>query len=604
MKQRPELVDEDAYGNPASKDEEWTVEVEGSPYKFPLLAKFGMGLGALFAGTLAVVATMPLVMPASSTINSAEKLISSIVGIDVKINGPHSFRILPSLRLHAESIVHAEAETGVTFSLKSFEVGMSTLGALSGSVDIDQIMFIEPRIKISHSSMPQSALKSAPEIDRAWGWWRDMRLAKIIIKDASVIMSDGSGMASHRLEQFSLQSVAPAPSEPRDGIAIDGRGVLNSQPVDLHIMTSNPQLLVTGNRWPVNVSLKSQLLKGSFEGSFAIRERMVGDGKLELKSDDALALNTWIGPFLPARDRTPVDLKANISMAGDVIDVSQLNLRFGETLLGGNFQVISALSEGRQINGKLDASVFDFGNAYADTSDAVYDAPLSVQRIPVGNIALSWERAIWRDVKIGLGRATLERPPETNRVSLTIEKAALYGGMLRGKMTLDNSEGMRALNIEAKVIGVSAGPLLSSEEAAEAPVFDGNATLDVSLFSVGGTLRQLIEALTGKAQLVATDGVVVVPELTAQVAELDSDELAFRSFNGGFIITQGIATSDDLLLKTDDLSLVGKGRIDLANGTIDLNVGRLNSEGGSRTLKRYRVSGPVKNIRVEAINGS
>lgn len=604
MKQRPELVDEDAYDSSASDDEEWTVEVEGSPYKFPLLAKFGIGLGALFAATLAVIATMPLVLPASSTINLAEKLISSIVGIDVKINGPHSFRVLPSLRLHAEGIVHAEPASGTSLSLKRFEVGMSTLGALSGSVDIDRVMLIEPKIQFAQPAVPQEIPTSEPEIDRAWGWWRDMRLADVIVKDASVVMSDSDGIGSYRLEQFSLQTVAPISSEPQDGIALDGKGVLNNQPVDIHIMTSNPQLLVTGNRWPMNVSLKSQYLTGSFEGSLAIRERMVGDGKLELESKDALALNTWIGPFLPARNRTSVALSANVSMAGDVIDVSQFNLRFAETLLSGNFQVTSALSERRQINGKLDASVIDLGDGYADISGAIYDAPLSVQRFPVGNIALSWTRAIWRDVEIGRGRATIERPPETNRVSLTVEKAALYGGTLRGKMTLDNSEGMRALNIEAKAVGVSAGPLLSSGEAETPPVFDGNTTLDVSLFSVGGTLRQLIEALTGKAQLVATDGVVVVPALTAQVTKVAGDELSFHSFNGGFEITQGIATSEDLLLKTDGLSLVGKGRIDLANGTIDLNVGRLNSEGGSRTLKRYRVSGPAKNIRVEAINGS
>lgn len=604
MKQRPELVDDDANDDTTMDDDAWTVEVEGSPYKFPLLAKFGVGLVAMFAATLVVVATMPLVLPASLTINSAEKIISGIVGLNVKINGPHSFRIFPTLRLHAEGIVQAEADSDVMLSLKQFEVGMSTLGALSGSVDIDRIMLIEPKFQFTQSSMAGGASKSEPEIDRAWGWWRDMRLADVIIKDASFLMFDNSGMGSHRLEQVSIQSVLPAASEPQDGISLDGKGVLNNQPIDIHIMTSNPQLLVTGNRWPVSVSLESQYLNGSFEGSLALRERMVGDGKLELNSDDALALNTWIGPFLPARNRTPVALSANVSMAGDVFDVSQLTLRFAETSMSGNFQVTDASSSGRQINGKLDASVIDFGDAYADLSDAIYDAPLSVQRIPVGNIALSWERAIWHDIEIGIGRATIKRPPKTNRVSLRVEEAALYGGTVRGNMTLDNSEGMRALNIEAKAVGISAGPLLSSKQNAQSPVFDGNTTLDVNLFSVGGTLRQLIEALTGKAQLVATDGVVVVPELTAQVAEADGDELRFRSFNGGFDITQGIATSEDLLLKTDDISLVGKGRLDLANGTIDLNVGRLNSDGGSRTLKRYRVSGPAKNIRVERINGS
>lgn len=604
MKQRPELVDDDANDDATMDDDAWTVEVEGSPYKFPLLAKFGVGLVAMFAATLVVVATMPLVLPASLTINSAEKIISGIVGLNVKINGPHSFRIFPTLKLHAEGIVQAEADSDIMLSLKRFEMGMSTLGALSGSVDIDRIMLIEPKFQFIQSSMAEGPSKSEPEIDRAWGWWRDMRLADVIIKDASFLMFNNSGMGPLRLDQVSIQSVLPAASEPQDGISLDGKGVLNNQPIDIHIMTSNPQLLVTGNRWPVSVSLESQYLNGSFEGSLALRERMVGDGKLELNSDDALALNTWIGPFLPARNRTPVALSANVSMAGDAFDVSQLTLKFAETSMSGNFQVTAASPSGRQINGKLEASVIDFGDAYADLSDAIYDAPLSVQRIPVGNIALSWERAIWHDIEIGIGRVTIERPPKTNRVSLRIEEAALYGGTVRGNMTLDNSEGMRALNIEAKAVGISAGPLLSSEQNAQSPVFDGNTTLDVNLFSVGGTLRQLIEALTGKAQLVATDGVVVVPELTAQVAETDGDELHFRSFNGGFDITQGIATSEDLLLKTDDISLVGKGRIDLANGTIDLNVGRLNSDGGSRTLKRYRVSGPANNIRVERINGS
>jgi len=113
VKQRPELVDDNANDGPAMDDDEWTVEVEGSPYKFPLLAKFGVGLVAVFAATLVVVATMPLVSPASLTINSAEKIISGIVGLKVKINGPHSFRILPTLKLHAESIVQADADADV-----------------------------------------------------------------------------------------------------------------------------------------------------------------------------------------------------------------------------------------------------------------------------------------------------------------------------------------------------------------------------------------------------------------------------------------------------------------------------------------------------------
>lgn len=604
MKQRPELVDDDIDVDRIAEDDEWTVEIEGSPNKFPLLAKFGIGLGAVSAATLLVVTVLPMVLPASSTIKTAEKLISSIVGIDVKINGPHSFRVFPSLKLHAQGIVHANTNSNMTYSLERFEIEMSTLGALAGSVDIDHVMLIKPEIQYTRSTTAKKRVEKIVEIDPAWGWWRDMHVSDVMIKDASLQISNDTGSVSHRLEQFSIASAAPKQSEPQDGIALNGKGILNNQPIDVHVMTSNPQLLVTGNRWPVKIDLKSQYLEGNFKGSLALRERMVGDGKFEFKSKDALALNTWLGPFLPARNRTPVEFIGNVSMTGDAFDVAQIKLRFGETLLSGNLQMTSVALGGRQINGKLDASVIDFGESFTDTSDAIFDAPLSSLPFPVGNVELSWARALWHDVEFGNGYATIDRPPDTNRISLSVENAALYGGTLRGKITLDNSEGMRALNIEAKAVGVSAGLLLSSGQSDKTPVFDGNTTLDVSLFSVGGTFRQLMEALTGNAQLVATEGEVVVPTLTSKVAEKDGDKLRFRSFNGGFDISQGIATSEDLLLKTDDISLVGNGRIDLANGTIDLNVGRLNAEGGGRTLKRYRVSGPAKDIRVEAINGS
>lgn len=70
------------------------------------------------------------------------------------------------------------------------------------------------------------------------------------------------------------------------------------------------------------------------------------------------------------------------------------------------------------------------------------------------------------------------------------------------------------------------------------------------------------------------------------------------------MIGQGIAVSEDLLLQSGKLSLVGKGQIDLANWTIDLNIGRLGTDGDERSLQRYRVSGPAEQMRVEPVNGS
>ena len=100
------------------------------------------------------------------------------------------------------------------------------------------------------------------------------------------------------------------------------------------------------------------------------------------------------------------------------------------------------------------------------------------------------------------------------------------------------------------------------------------------------------------------DGSLAIAELVRGLAPEAGGSLRFKSLNATFRFAQGIAASDDLLLQSSDLSLVGKGRIDLANWTIDLDIGRLGTDGQSRTLKRYRVSGPANEMRVEPVNGS
>jgi hypothetical protein len=40
--------------------------------------------------------------------------------------------------------------------------------------------------------------------------------------------------------------------------------------------------------------------------------------------------------------------------------------------------------------------------------------------------------------------------------------------------------------------------------------------------------------------------------------------------NGTFSVAQGIATSEDLILRAEGLSLVGRGNVDMADWTVDL----------------------------------
>lgn len=604
MRSAPELIDDGVESNPAKDDESWTVEVEDSAYKFPLIARFGILMGVLVLLFVSMLALLPIVLPPSVTIAKAEKLIGAIVGMDVSIKGEHSFRILPSLRLQAENVVQSNGDGPVEMHLPYLEIEMSSFGALSGSVDLNRLLLRGPSVKIGQ--VRSASIKPAPstEIDHAWGWWRDMSIDELRVENGAFSLVDGRTGRAQKLEQFNVKNVASSTGDPDDGLKFEGQGVLNDQAIKLFVVTSNPQLLVSGNRWPFSISISSSLLNGSFKGSMAMRERIVGDGELVLASADAAALNNWIGPFLPTRDASTLLLNANLDMAGDTLDIRSLKLAFGETSLEGQLSIAGVKSAAPEISGLLIADTIDFGAAPAEQAVAMAAVPLIVPGMPFGKVEISWMNALWRDYKFGGGKAVVERQPATQRIQLTLNDTEIYGGTMRGMFALDVSEGMHALSIEGRAVGAQIGLLLGAGKLKPLPPLSGQSNIEVNLFSVGSTPEQLIQALTGSVEIVASNGVLGLSKLVSGLVPESGETLPFKTLNGTFKIAQGIAVSEDLLLLDGKLSLVGKGRVDLANGTIDLHVGRLGTDGEGRTLKKFHVSGSAMDMRVEPENGS
>ncbi|WNJ98702.1 AsmA-like C-terminal region-containing protein [Thalassospiraceae bacterium LMO-JJ14] len=603
MRKTPELVD-DADAGALDPENSWMVEVEGAPSRFPLLAKFGIALGMLTLVFVAFLALGPMVLPASLTVSYAERLLTRATGVDMVIKGGHSFRILPSLRLEAQNAVSRDEASPLNLNLPYLAIEFSALGALSGSADLEHFLARDPVIRFQSGKMLVDTSGQVPEIDRAWGWWRDMSLKQIKIENGALLLSDSRSGRMLKLEGFTAASTAPGEGQVNDGLFINGAGTLNGRDIKLGISASNPQLLVSGNRWPFELSVNSALLSGTFKGSIAVRERTVGDGEMKLSSSDIVELNHWIGPFLPARNPGSMALNATVDFAGDVLDVRRMDLKFGDTSLSGNVKLEAMSSGAPVVNGRFDAETLDLGTAPVGDAMVVAEAPLMIPGMPSGKIEISWQRARWMNVLSGAGHARIERQPSTQRLSLILDDTAIYGGTMRGLFTLDASEGMRALNIEGRALGVNIGPLLSGDAKHAEPLLSGRSTIELNLFSVGGTAKELIEALTGEAEVVAQDGQLMIMELVHGLVPEAENGLPFKSLNGRFTIAQGIAVSDDLLLRSGKLSLVGKGRVDLADWTIDLNIGRLGNDGGTRSLTRYRVSGPAGEMHVEPINGS
>ena len=158
--------------------------------------------------------------------------------------------------------------------------------------------------------------------------------------------------------------------------------------------------------------------------------------------------------------------------------------------------------------------------------------------------------------------------------------ARLYGGSLDAKLSAQ-AQGNR-VGVEAALADVSVGPLL--EAAAGNRLIEGNGALDVRLTSAGATVEAMKRAVDGKASLALVDGAVRgidLGERIRQARELlgrgESEQTAsdatkktdFSSMSISFDIADGIASSNDLDLKSPLLRVGGEGRIDIPASTID-----------------------------------
>ncbi len=603
MRTPTELTDdEDENGiRPGPDDEAWTVEADGPTSKFPMLARFGIIMAGGVLTLIVALLVLPMLLPASMTIGPAERVIRDLTGLEINIEGAHSFRVLPSMRLTAENITGVAAgENSVQASAARLDVELSALGILAGRVDVQGIHLLAPDVRVQMDAVMAPDREGAHEFNRSWGWWRDLTLQSLNIANARVQIESSDRGYRMTLEDFTLADAAPAEDEPMDGLVLEGAGMLNGKPVTVRAAGADPQLLVSGNRWPVQARMNSDLLRIDFEGALSMRQTLLGNGDLRLQSEDMSALNNWLGVMLPARAGSALTLATAFGVVESGFELSAIQLDTGETRATGDIRITRDEKGTPTVDGSLQAQTLDLGGITDSALNAGTQPVWIMAGMPAGRMALTWRRLLWRDVEVGAGSALLTRAAGTGGMELVLKDTAANGGTVRGKLALDSSEGMRALNGTLRAIDVELGPFLAPERGGALPPLSGQASLEVKLFSVGATAQQLLRALTGNAELIVRDGVLAMTELVAGLAPEQGETIPFQTLNARFRIAQGIASNDDLILRTPNLNLVGTGRIDLADWLVDFNIGRLGGDGGG--VKRFRVSGPALQVNIEAIN--
>ena len=156
------------------------------------------------------------------------------------------------------------------------------------------------------------------------------------------------------------------------------------------------------------------------------------------------------------------------------------------------------------------------------------------------------------------------------------------GGVVQGIATIGDKPDMDTFALTPKIQGVSVQGMLNWFEAGQAEV-TGKVNMTGNLESLGKDGAERKRNLNGALSLRIEDGTIhrlrVVVQIlnlldlsrwfTLKLPDLSKEGIRFRSISGDFTVQQGVFSTENLLVDSDDLRMTGGGKIDLANDEID-----------------------------------
>ena len=199
------------------------------------------------------------------------------------------------------------------------------------------------------------------------------------------------------------------------------------------------------------------------------------------------------------------------------------------------------------------------------------------------------------------------------RVEVSPLSANLYQGAMNGALSVNAAEAVPSFAIKQNLSGIAIGPLL--KDLANKDTLEGNGTVNLDVTTRGATVAALKRGLNGGASVNLRDGSVkgidvagTIRNAKAKLGSLKGQQTQaadktqktdFSELSGTFAIRNGVASNNDLAMKSPLLRVAGAGDINIGEDSINYTVkatlaGTLKGQDGREASDLKGITVPVR----------
>jgi len=582
------------------------------------MKKVLIGIGVFVVVLVAALLIIPPLIPVDVYKEQLTSQVRDATGRELVIKGDMSFSLLPSVGIEANDVAFANARGASTpqmATLKRLTVALRVLPLLSGEVEVDSFVLVEPviNLEVDKEGRPNWEFKAKPTAqaapasgeraeagDGAGGdlGIADIRLGDVRLVDGTVNYFDAQSGQKEQIEKVNLTVSLPALDQPFDA---KGTATWHDKEVALTLHAANLKDLLAGKSTTVRLGVDSEPVDLAFEGSVVNGARLQAEGDTRLDVPSIRDLAAWAGAPIEMEGTGlgPLKIAGRLALKGAAVSFSNAEIALDDIKATGGFIFVSAAIP--EIKGRLDVERLDLnpyippkkgagpagqqapaqgGAGGAAAPKEWSDEPIDHSALKSANADLTFTAQEIIFDKIKVGRSAVHLVLKGGRLVVDLTELALYNGAGKARIVLDGSGSTLGVEQTLELAGIKAEPFLT--DAAGFDRLEGTANAHVAVKGRGNSERQIVSSLNGNGDVRFDDGAIKGMNLAQMVRSVSIEALSqgfggaqktdFTELSGTFVITNGILDNRDLLMKSPLLRVAGAGTSDLPKRTVDYRV--------------------------------
>ncbi len=539
--------------------------------------------------------------------------VKKATGRDMKIEGDLRLNLLtfnPGLAVDGVRFANAPWGSRPDMAvIKRFEVKVSVMPLLSGTLDIERVVIEGADILVERNrdgrgnyefaTTDKPAAPSAPS-GESGGSMPALAVREVTIKDSVLTYKDAKAAQPLVLGVQSLD-LEGAPGDP---LKIDLKGSYNNAPFTVKgTMGELAELLKPTKPWPVKITAEAGGATVDVNGSIANPQAASGiDLAIAVEGKDLSEMSKIAGGPVPPLG--PYALKAKaVGSVDKVIEIRDLAAKMGNSALAGKAAL--QVKDRPVLSATLTSDLIDLadftkgaeggaaGNSSAPSGGKQGAAPsgggkrlFSDDPLPLdglkaadANVDVTVKKLLANKIAVeNLHTAIALRNGD---LAVTPIDADVAKGKLSGMIQLKASQATPTLDLKISGKKIDMGKLLADMQITD--LLYGVINTDLDVAGRGKSVHQIMAGLNGKTNVVMGDGRMkssildvyvggAATVLTQAVFGKKSEYTVINCFVSQFDIQNGIAASKALLFDTEYAQITGAGTINLGTEQIKMTV--------------------------------